>query len=388
MPILLILSIAAFVSAFSIRALDPLVPAIARDFGVGVETAAMLASAFTFPYALSQPLFGPMGDAVGKALVIKICLALLAVSMLLATTATQFEHLFLARMLGGIAGGGIIPVAFAIIGDRFSLAERQVALSRLVMASQIAILMGSMVGGIVATAYGWRPMFFFPALVTASVFVLTLIYLPARKGAMRHPISLVRMRAGYTEAVSGPMAKVCLVGVLIEGIAMSGLTPFIAARLEARGLGGLREAGFVIASLSIGGIAFTLFVRRLLTWLGRGGLVRAGGLIVAASLVGVAFSFHWIMEAMCLGCAGFGFFMIHNSLQALGTELAPSARGSGIAMFAFVFFMGQALGPVVYRGMFATLGQSAPIVLAALILLSMAFWVASRLDWADRVQKA
>jgi MFS transporter, DHA1 family, inner membrane transport protein len=94
------------------------------------------------------------------------------------------------------------------------------------------------------------------------------------------------------------------------------------------------------------------------------------------------------MEAVSLGFAGFGFFMVHNSLQALGTELAPDARGSGIAMFAFVFFGGQALGPVVYRFLFATLGQSAPIVIGAGVLLAMSFWVANRLDWADQTQNA
>lgn len=387
MPLLLVLSVVSFASAFSIRMIDPLVPAIARDLSVTVETAALLASAYTFPYALSQPFLGPLGDAIGKALVIKVCLGVLMVAMLLGAVATQFEYLFAARMLAGVAGGGIIPVAFAVIGDRFSVEERQVALSRLVMSSQIAILLGSVVGGLVATQIGWRPMFYWPALIMAGILALTMVALPARKNAVRHPISLARAKAGYGEALSGAMAMVCLTSVFIEGVAMSGLTPFIAGRLEARGLGSLREAGIAIATMSFGGILFTLLVRQLLVRLGRGGLVRAGGAITATGLLGVAFSTSWVMEAACLGVVGFGFFMIHNSLQALGTELAPNARGSGVALFAFVFFMGQAVGPVLYSVLFRWLGQSLPIVMAAATLSAMAVWVAWRLDQADRPQR-
>jgi predicted MFS family arabinose efflux permease len=388
MPLLLVLSISAFVSAFAIRMIDPLVPAIAREFGISLGAAAMLASAYTFPYALSQPVFGVIGDATGKARVIKICLAGLAASQLLGAYATSYEAVFVSRMLAGIAGGGIIPVSFAIIGDRFSIADRQVALARLVMSSQIAILLGSVVGGIVATSVGWRHMFLWPALITAVAFVLTMLALPARKGVVREPMSIARSKAGYMEALSGPFALVCLIGVFLEGVAMSGLTPFLAGRLEQRGLGGLREAGIIIAAMSLGGIAFTLLVKTLLARLGRGGLVRIGGFLVAVSLVAVAYSPSWIAEAVALFATGFGFFMIHNSLQALGTELAPNARGSGVAMFAFIFFLGQAFGPVVYSLLFAKLGVSLPIVIGAVTLLAVALTVAAKLDAADRPRTA
>jgi hypothetical protein len=45
---------------------------------------------------------------------------------------------------------------------------------------------------------------------------------------------------------------------------------------------------------------------------------------------------------------GFGFFLLHNSVQTEVTELAPSARASSFSLHAFSFFMGQALGPMVY----------------------------------------
>jgi hypothetical protein len=42
---------------------------------------------------------------------------------------------------------------------------------------------------------------------------------------------------------------------------------------------------------------------------------------------------------------GLSYYMLHNCLQTEATELAPTARGSAVALFACGFFLGQALGP-------------------------------------------
>ncbi len=383
MPLLLVLSIAAFVSAFTIRMIDPLVPAIGRDLGVSVETAALLASAYTFPYALSQPIFGALGDGLGKARVIKVCLAVMALSLGLGAIAASFEYLFLSRMLAGIAGGGVIPVSFAVIGDRFAIADRQWALSRLVMSSQIAILLGTAFGGLVATSLGWRWMFAAPAGLTALVFLLTLKALPTRKDVVRPKFTLMSAKAGYAEVFRSPWAVVVLSGVFTEGVAMSGLTPFVAARIEQRGLGTLAEAGLVLASMAVGGIAFTLLVRPLLSRLGRARLVQTGGVLTLLGLSAAAYSPTWQAEAACFLVIGFGFFMVHNSLQASATELAPNARGSGIAMFAFLFFFGQAIGPVLYSVLFKVLGWHIPMAVGGCAILAIALWFGARLQQAD-----
>ena len=51
---------------------------IALDFATSVGVVALLASAFALPFGFSQPFLGPMGDAFGKDLVIKVATAVLA----------------------------------------------------------------------------------------------------------------------------------------------------------------------------------------------------------------------------------------------------------------------------------------------------------------------
>ena len=55
-----------FASTLFTRAVDPVVPKIAYDLGIDVKTAALLSTAFTFPYAFAQPVLGTIGDFFGK----------------------------------------------------------------------------------------------------------------------------------------------------------------------------------------------------------------------------------------------------------------------------------------------------------------------------------
>src|SRR4051812_30317907 len=66
---------------------------------------------------------------------------------------------------------------------------------------------------------------------------------------------------------------------------------------------------------------------------------------------------------------GFGFFLLHNSVQTEVTELAPSARASSFSLHAFSFFMGQALGPMVYGLTLPFIGATASCVFGAAVCL-------------------
>ena len=379
MPLLLVLCAASFVSAFSSRILDPLVPSMARDLQVDVATIALLSSAYTCPYALSQPILGTIGDQFGKERVLKMCVAMLALSMAATVFAPNYSTLFVARVLAGISGGGIIPVAFALVGDKVAVGERQTALARVVMASQTAVLLGSPLSGLIAEHFDWRAIFVVATMIASGTFLLMALALPSPPRADVTPLSLDKIRGQYATVLANPLAPTLLAAVAIEGMTLFGFLPYVAHRIETLGLGGAREAGLVISAMSVGGITFTMFVRQLLRLLGAHRLIRVGGVITAVGLAGIAYSPSWQVEALMFAILGFGFFSMHNCLQLQATELAPSARSTAMALFAFCFFLGQALGPVLYQAGFATLGGELPVVMGGLLLMATSFFVAHRL---------
>jgi predicted MFS family arabinose efflux permease len=382
LPLLLVLAASCFTSAMIVRMADPLVPDIARDLGVSAGTIALLASAFAFPYALGQPILGPLGDALGKARIIKWCLAVLVAALALSAVAPTVETLFAARLLAGLAAGGTIPLAIATVGDRFPMAERQVALSRLLMAMLVGQIIGVICSGLIGSIVSWRWVMAIACAAVAASLLLSIIYLEARPDAQRKPFSIAGMRAGYARVFANPRAKVCYAAVFVEGICIFGLMPYLAVLLEARGAGGIREAGYVLAGLGLGGIVFGLLLKPMLKALGgQMNVIRAGGAVAGLGLAAYSATGTWPMECATFVVAGLGFYMIHNSLQTQATELAPDARGAAVALHAFFFFLGQACGPVLYRVGFQAAGllSPLPVLVAALIMTALGFVVARAL---------
>jgi MFS family permease len=101
-----LLALAVFSGALVTRLTDPLVTVLARDLGGTAARTALLASAFALPFALIQPVLGPVGDALGKRRVILIAVGLLAILLAACAAAPDLGSLTILRALTGLAAGG------------------------------------------------------------------------------------------------------------------------------------------------------------------------------------------------------------------------------------------------------------------------------------------
>jgi predicted MFS family arabinose efflux permease len=73
------------------------------------------------------------------------------------------------------------------------------------------------------------------------------------------------------------------------------------------------------------------------------------------------------------------FYMFHNTLQTNGTQMAPEARGAGMALFALCLFIGQAIGVPIAAPIVDRRGASPVFWAAAIVLPALAFWFAAAL---------
>jgi predicted MFS family arabinose efflux permease len=366
--VLLLLTFCSFGANMGGRYLDPLVTSIARDFGAPVATVALLSSAFTLPFGLGQPILGPLGDALGKVRVFKVCFCLLGLSMLASVFAPTLPLLFASRIAAGLAAGGIIPIGLALLGDVLAAGERQVAFARFSSGAIIAQIVGLTAAGAIAAAVGWRNALLLPAVLASVAALSTLVWLRDPSGNAPGPLRIGHSLARYRTVFQNPHAIICFITVFAEGVAIYGALPFIVELLESDGRGGPKEAGFVTAGLGLGCILMALGVRPLLLRLGIDNMMRIGGVVAAIGLALLALKASWWMETGFFVIVGFGFFMIHNSLQNRVAELAPTARGSAVAMHYFSFFMGQAAAPVLFGAGLAHAGATASFLISAALI--------------------
>lgn len=383
--LILILATSGFASTFSSRAVEPMVGIIARDLQSSPQTIALLSAAFALPFAFIQPVLGPIGDAVGKERVMKIALLLLFLTLAGSIFAPNAETLFTLRIIAGLAAGGAIPLSLALIGDRVGMDQRQVALSRFLAAVIVGQLAGSASAGLLAEMVGWRGVFGLSTTMMACALAATFLgFRGALPGGKLDVGSAVRR---YGEILSNRRALALFSLVFVEAIAVFGIFPYIAPLLEERGGGGATQAGFAIGGFAVGGLVYSALVAWMLKHLGIGRMLLGGGFFAGAALVLLGMGGDWKLDAAALLFMGLGFYMLHNTFQAQVTEVAPGARASAVALHAFSFFCGQALGVVLMGFGLRNVGLTGATSVAALIILGVGL-AASFLLTRPQVQRA
>ncbi len=357
-----LIAFVVFACALFIRSTDPVIPQIASGLNVEPATAALLSTAFTLPYALVQPLLGALADMFSKARLMLLCLFVVTAATLACGLATNFPLLVVGRVLAGLAAGGVVPIAFALVGDRIPIAERQVAMGRLLFAIMTGNLLGATCAGVVGDLVGWRGVFF----VTGALGLVALLAAGPRLPRLRRgdrPLSTCpRSVPNYRAIFRNPLAKICFGAVFLEAVFMYGVFPYIATMLHDAGETRASIAGIVLAGFGVGGALYGVLVSRLLPRLGERRMMRFGGAALGFCLAVIAARAPWPVEFANFALLGFGFYMLHGVVQIYASELAPAARGSAMALHSFFFFLGQAVGPVVYGAGLSTIGLT-PVLL-------------------------
>ena len=372
--ILLVFAVCAFASGYGLRIVDPLVLPVAAEFAVTPAAAALLSTAYALPYALAQPFLGPLGDRYGKLRCIRVCVAGMAVSLVAGALAPSFEWLMVSRVAAGVCAGGLIPLVLASLGDAFDILERQVAIGRMLLAIITGQMLGSVASGLANHALGWRSAFGIATVLATAATVLAWWPLPA--GSEQAPAATGRPGIGalYARVFDNPKALWLYAAVVLEGALIFGAFPFMGQWLvEHTGSAAIdapRQAGLVLGAFGVGGLVYAVLVRRIIFWLGVRRMCIAGSFGAAATFGLLAVAPLWWLGALAMMAAGLAYYMLHNSLQTEATEIAPTARGSAVALFACGLFAGQGLGPVVFGGLAHALGfPSALLATAAGLVL-------------------
>lgn len=347
--VLAIVRMAVFATSLFVRATDPLVPKIAADFAMDAATVALLSTGFALPYAVVQPVLGALADMIGKTRLMTISLAMVTAAAFVGALAPNFPVLLGSRVLAGVVAGGSFPISLAIAGDLVPVHQRQVAIGRLLAASMLGNLLGSPCAGLIGDLFGWRSVFVVIGLFASAALVAAAIGFRGVTTGAQPAGDLRAIAAGYRTILRNPLAKICFGAVLLEGIALFGVFPYVASLLLPPGETRAAIAGLVLAGFGLGGVVYSFTVPMLLRQFGEPWMMRAGGFLMGVGLLLACARLPWPLAFASFALMGFAFYSLHGVIQIYVTELAPSARGSATALHSSFFFFGQAMGPVAWR---------------------------------------
>lgn len=133
--------------------------------------------AYALFYAVAGLVLAYLADKYSRKWVIFCSIVVWSAMTALTGAAQNFTHLFLARMGIGFGEAGAIPSSNSLIADWFPPKKRSFAMALFGSCVFIGIMAGSILGGLVSQAYGWRWAFVAagaPGLVFALLALFTL----------------------------------------------------------------------------------------------------------------------------------------------------------------------------------------------------------------------
>lgn len=380
--VIALLSLAAFASGASLRISDPLLPQVAQDFGASLGAAASIVTAYAIPYGATQAFAGVIGDRLGKCQAVATACALSCVLVLLCSTARSVPQLALARFICAPGAAIIVPLGMAYVGDAVPYARRQTVLARFLAGQMFGMIAGQVAGGIIGDLFGWRMAFV--ALAGVFAFAGLALATQLRRNPLTAPThhqSSVRVGFvdGYRKLFASPWSRFIVLAVFVEGgIFFGGLT-YVAADLHARFGLSFSAVGLVIGAYGLGCLLYAGSVHRLVAALGERGLVVGGGIVVMLAFLTLAGEPFWQSAPLACAMLGFGYYMVHNTLQTHATQMLPEGRGTAVAGFSSALFLGQSAGVALAALIVDRAGAVPVFLLAGLLWPALALWVRIRI---------
>jgi len=352
---IVLLSVAAFASAANMRVLDPLLVQLGQEFHVTAGAASIASTVFLLANGVFVLVHGPFGDRHGKMPVIAIACVAAALCCLMSALSISLGMLAGARFLTGVTGSAIIPLAIAWLGDNVSYDKRQATLARFLTGQTLGLMTGAAMGGALGDWLGWRSVFWVLCAIYLAAGAALFAVMRARpdvaRPGARAPGSMVSQMLGVLRR---PWARTVIIVVALEGGVFWGCFTFVGTDLHLRFGLGFAAVGLAVAAFGGGGFLYVTMAHHLVRLLGERGLVLWGGTGLGLSFALLAMAPNAIFAFAAIVLSGITFYMLHNTLQTNGTQMAPEARGSALALFALCLFVGQAIGvpiaaPVVDR---------------------------------------
>ncbi len=165
-------ALAAFMEVLDTSIANVALPHIAGNLGASENQSTWVLTSYLVSNAIVLPLGGWISNVMGRRNFFVMCITIFTVSSFLCGAAPTLTLLLLFRVLQGAGGGGLQPMAQAIMADSFEPHKRGQAFALYGLVAVLAPSIGPTLGGWITDNYSWRWIFFINIPVGILAFIL------------------------------------------------------------------------------------------------------------------------------------------------------------------------------------------------------------------------
>ncbi len=173
-------ALAAFMEVLDTSIANVALPHISGNLGASQDQGTWVLTSYLVSNAIVLPLGGWASSVIGRRNFFQLCIVIFTVSSFLCAVAPSLPLLLLARVFQGIGGGGLQPMAQAIMADSFEPKKRGQAFALYGLVAVLAPSIGPTLGGWITDNYSWRWIFYIniPIGVLALILVQRMVQDP------------------------------------------------------------------------------------------------------------------------------------------------------------------------------------------------------------------
>jgi DHA2 family multidrug resistance protein len=158
--IAVVVALAAFMEVLDTSIANVALPHMAGDLGASNDESTWVLTSYLVSNAIVLPISGWLANLFGRKRFFLLCISLFTVSSLLCGIAPSLGVLILFRVIQGVGGGGLQPMAQAILADTFPPEKRGLAFALYGITAIMAPTIGPTLGGWLTDNYTWRWIFY------------------------------------------------------------------------------------------------------------------------------------------------------------------------------------------------------------------------------------
>src|SRR6202140_2317392 len=324
--IAILVALASFMEVLDTTIANVALPYIAGGMGVSEDEASWVVTTYLVANAIILTASSYLARILGRKTFFLICLGLFTLSSLLSGFAPNLNALLLFRIMQGVGGGGMVPVAQWILADLFPPAKRGQAFALFGVAVVVAPVVGPTLGGWLSDNISWQWCFLIN--VPVGVIAMALISLVLRES----PTARAEARAQQQGV------RFDVVGFMLVATFLGALEVVLDRGLEDDWFG----SPFIVTFATISGLAFVLMI----PW----GLPRANPILdlrmVATRQFGACFLVMLATGAILLATTQFLPQLVQQDFGYTATLAGLLLSPGGVVTMAMMFVVGRVAAKV------------------------------------------